>query len=78
MAWLSLTPRTWTKTLLKLLRPRYQHQEQPPTSVVIRSVNPALGITQLKGYRWPADATAHARLNSFTIPASSASALNRT
>lgn len=55
-----------------------QHQEQPPTSVVIRSVNPALGITQLKGYRWPADATAHARLNSFTIPASSASALNRT
>ena len=55
-----------------------QHQEQPPTSVVIRSVNPALGITQLKGYRWPADATAHARLNSSTIPASSASALNRT
>ena len=55
-----------------------QHQEQPPTSVVIKSVNPALGISQLKGYRWPADATAHAMLHSFNIPASSASALNRT
>ena len=55
-----------------------QHQEQPPTSVVIKSVNPALGISQLKGYRWPADATTHAMLHSFNIPASSASALNRT
>ena len=55
-----------------------QHQEQPPASVIVGLVKSALGIHQPKGYRWPADATAHARLNSFTIPASSASALNRT
>jgi hypothetical protein len=55
-----------------------QHQEQPLTSVVIGAVKPTLGITQLKGYRWPADATAHTTLNSFKMRSSSASALNRT
>ncbi len=55
-----------------------QHQQQPPTSVVIGAVKPTLGITQLKGYRWLADTTAHATLNSFKMRASSASALNRT